>query len=121
MRPRLGAGVAALRARLVWRLRARLPARAAPWHPEWAGQVPAARGAPRPGLARDPVADERASLAVERAALSNQLEPLDVRAALALRLWRAHENRVLALRVRARGGAALAQLTRLRACERSAP
>jgi hypothetical protein len=110
-----------LRRALAASVLAEFPALDDPWHPDWSAQLAAARSALAPRLATDPRAVERASLAVERASLSDQLEPLDVRAALALRLWRAHENRALAQRVRARGGVALAHFTRLRSCERSEP
>lgn len=99
----------------------RFPVLDDPWHRDFSAQLSAARSVIPALLDAHPATLERANLAARRDALSAQVEPLDVRAAMAQRLWRAHENRALAARVRQRGGRALAVFQRLRACERSAP
>lgn len=100
---------------------ARYPVLDDPWHRDFAAQLAAARVTLPALLDEHPATIERASLARERATLAARDEPLEVRAALALRLIRAHETKSLAARLRARGGSALATFARLRACERSAP
>jgi hypothetical protein len=100
---------------------ARFPVLDDPWHRDFSAQLSAARSVIPAMLDAHPTTLERANLAARRDALSAQADPLEVRAAMAQRLWRAHENRVLAARLRQRGGRALAVFERLRACERTAP
>lgn len=100
---------------------ARFPVLDDPWHRDFSAQLRAARAVVPAMLDAHPATSERASLAARREALSAQAEPLEVRAAMAQRLLRAHENRVLAARLRQRGGHAFAVFQRLRACERTAP
>lgn len=100
---------------------ARFPVLDDPWHRDFSAQLSAARSVIPALLDAHPATLERANLAHRRDTLSAQAEPLEVRSAMAQRLWRAHENRVLAARLRARGGQALSVFERLRACERGAP
>jgi len=100
---------------------ARYPVLDDPWHRDFSAQLAAARATLPERLDRHPATLERANIAAERERLEARAEVLDVRAALSLRLYRAHETRALAERARARGGQALAQFARLRACERTAP
>lgn len=100
---------------------ARYPVLDDPWHRDFAAHMSAARSVLPALLDAHPATLERANIAAERDRLSQRAEVLDVRAALSLRLHRAHETRARAARVRARGGPAFANFARLRACERTAP
>lgn len=110
-----------LRRMLVAAVLARFPVLDDPWHRDFAAQLSAARSVLPSILDAHPATLELANLARQRDALSAIAEPLDVDAALALRLLRAHETRALAARVRQRGGRSFVMFERLRACERGAP
>jgi hypothetical protein len=100
---------------------ARFPVLDDPWHRDFLAQLTASRAVLPTLLDAHPATLERANIAHARDEWSGRAEPLDVSAALSLRLWRAHETRALAARLRTRGGAAWQTFARLRACERSAP
>ncbi len=112
---------AALRRTLAALVLARFPVLDDPWHRDWNAQMQLARASLPAALDAHPATAERLAIQQENDALSERAEPLDVRAALALRLLRAHETRALAARLRARGGDAFAHFARLRQCERGAP
>lgn len=111
----------ALRRMLVAAILAQYPVLDDPWHRDFAGQLAASRAVLPAMLDRHPATLERANIAHRRDELSDRAEPLDVKAALSLRLFRAHETRALASRLRQRGGAGWATFVRLRSCERGAP
>lgn len=110
-----------LRRMLVAAVLERFPVLDDPWHRDFAAQMSAARSVLPSILDAHPATLELANVTRQREHLSASAEPLDVNAALALRLLRAHETRALASRVRQRGGRSFVMFERLRACERGAP
>ncbi|MCB9751903.1 MAG: hypothetical protein H6713_18165 [Myxococcales bacterium] len=98
---------------------ARWPVLDDPWHPDFEATLARHRDAIRRHLDRDPAYAEYLDARAEVDASHEAIAGLRQRAALHERLARALENRVLAGRLRARGGPEWTAYERLLACERA--
>lgn len=103
------------------RLLERWPVLDDPWHPDFEGTLRAHRSAIERFLfeAEEAVAFRKAQDALESASLA--FEDHRVTRSILRRLVRAYDTRILARRVRAKGGRAWSHFERLRTCERTVP
>jgi hypothetical protein len=106
---------------LTARLLERWPVLADAWHRDFDRELVRDREAIAELLVDSPEAAAYGSVEAACASLASAIDELETESALVDRLVRAHENRLLAGALWARGGADFAELERLLACERSWP
>jgi hypothetical protein len=102
-------------------LLARFPVLDDPWHPDFAPTLKHHRAAIEAALTGSAAYSEFEAAGAAVAAVQAEVAELLVRSARLERLVRALANRVLAGRLKARGGAAWATFEALLACERAQP
>ncbi|MDP3277729.1 MAG: hypothetical protein Q8Q09_21275 [Deltaproteobacteria bacterium] len=115
------ARLTALDAALVTELRARYPVLEDRWHRDWDAVVRANTAEITALLDTHPSRAVRTMVAQESERDVTQLEALELRYTLMLRLERAWQTRRLAAHLRARGGAPWRAFVALRTCERAGP
>lgn len=102
-------------------LLARFPVLDDPWHPDWTRTLATHRAEIESTLREHPALGELEAVRADQDRLSAETEVLELEAAHLERLVRALDNRTLAGRLRARGGAGWRVYERILSCERSEP